>query len=55
MIPGRISEQNSLVSEVTIEAGYARVEGILSIPRGAKGIVLLAHGSGSSRHRPRNR
>jgi len=55
MIPGRILEQNSLVSEVTIEAGDARLEGILSIPRGAKGIVLFAHGSGSSRRSPRNR
>ena len=48
MIPGRISDQNSLVSEVAIKTGYARLEGILSIPRGAKGIVVLAHGSGSS-------
>jgi putative phosphoribosyl transferase len=38
-------------------AGDRRVEleGNLSIPVGARGIVLFAHGSGSSRHSPRNR
>ena len=30
------------------------IEGILKIPEGAKGIVLFAHGSGSSRFSPRN-
>ena len=30
------------------------LEGELTIPSGAKGIVLFAHGSGSSRHSPRN-
>jgi dienelactone hydrolase len=31
------------------------LEGDLSVPDGASGIVLFAHGSGSSRHSPRNR
>lgn len=31
------------------------LEGALVIPDGAEGIVLFAHGSGSSRHSPRNR
>lgn len=31
------------------------LEGDLQIPLGAKGIVLFAHGSGSSRYSPRNR
>jgi len=31
------------------------LEGNLSLPEGARGIVLFAHGSGSSRHSPRNR
>lgn len=31
------------------------LEGDLVIPAGARGIVLFAHGSGSSRHSPRNR
>lgn len=30
------------------------LEGMLVIPEGAKGIVLFVHGSGSSRHSPRN-
>ena len=32
----------------------AVLEGKLSVPAGAEGIVLFAHGSGSSRHSPRN-
>jgi putative phosphoribosyl transferase len=31
------------------------LEGNLSLPKGARGIVLFAHGSGSGRHSPRNR
>ena len=31
------------------------LEGNLSLPDGAQGIVVFAHGSGSSRHSPRNR
>ena len=31
------------------------LEGTLSVPREATGVVLFAHGSGSSRHSPRNR
>ena len=33
----------------------AQLEGFLTIPEGAQGMVLFAHGSGSSRHSPRNR
>jgi dienelactone hydrolase len=40
---------------VRIAAGRATLEGDLNIPEGARGIVLFAHGSGSSRHSPRNR
>ncbi len=40
---------------VTVEAYSARLEGRLLVPEGAPGIVLFAHGSGSSRHSPRNR
>src|SRR5215212_10059940 len=37
-------------------SGQERVlEGDLSIPKNAKGVVIFAHGSGSSRHSPRNR
>jgi len=39
---------------VHIQAGKAVVEGMLEIPDRAVGLVLFAHGSGSSRHSPRN-
>lgn len=42
-------------SETThTEVGASRLPGILTIPKGATGIVLFAHGSGSSRLSPRN-
>ena len=40
---------------VAVTAGSARLEGNLSLPSEPKGAVLFAHGSGSSRHSPRNR
>jgi len=40
---------------VQVSVGQATLEGNLSIPKGSKGIVLFAHGSGSSRHSPRNK
>lgn len=40
---------------VRIPAGAVTLEGNLTVPDGAQGIVLFAHGSGSSRHSPRNR
>lgn len=40
---------------VQILAGKATLEGTLSIPQNAGGIVMFAHGSGSSRFSPRNR
>ena len=40
--------------EVQIQVGQATLTGNLSVPSGATGIVLFAHGSGSSRHSSRN-
>jgi len=40
---------------VGIPAGQETLEGSLHIPDRAQGVVLFAHGSGSSRHSPRNR
>jgi len=52
------AEMRSLVSDqeklVHIPAEPVTLEGMLAIPEGAEGIVLFAHGSGSSRHSPRN-
>jgi putative phosphoribosyl transferase len=42
-------------SLVHVPAGLITLEGNLSIPDAARGVVLFAHGSGSSRHSPRNR
>jgi dienelactone hydrolase len=42
-------------STVTIPAGSVTVDGTFAVPEGAHGVVLFAHGSGSSRHSPRNR
>jgi len=39
---------------VTIPADGVELEGELVVPEGATGIVVFAHGSGSSRHSPRN-
>lgn len=39
---------------VEISAGAANLEGILGLPKQAKGIVLFAHGRGSGRLSPRN-
>ena len=41
--------------DVTVRAGEVAIEGVLSIPEHAQGVVLFAHGSGSSRFSPRNR
>jgi putative phosphoribosyl transferase len=40
---------------VRIPAGPVELEGDLSVPEEAGGVVLFAHGSGSGRHSPRNR
>jgi putative phosphoribosyl transferase len=41
--------------DVQIRSGAAMLHGDLSIPTGAQRVVLFAHGSGSSRHSPRNK
>src|SRR5262249_27582879 len=40
--------------EVEISAGSATLTGNFALPADAKGVVLFAHGSGSSRHSRRN-
>jgi len=42
-------------AEVQIPLGTVTLEGHLHLPDQPRGIVLFAHGSGSSRHSPRNR
>ena len=40
---------------VRVSTGAVELEGDLSVPESARGVVLFAHGSGSGRHSPRNR
>jgi dienelactone hydrolase len=41
-------------NEIQVNAGSVSLNGELKVPEKATGIVLFAHGSGSSRHSPRN-
>jgi len=42
-------------AEVEIPTRGVRLQGVLHLPVPARGVVVFAHGSGSSRHSPRNR
>jgi dienelactone hydrolase len=48
-------EEDSVERSVRIPAGDAVLDGNLALPEGAKGLVVFAHGSGSSRRSTRNR
>ena len=50
--PGDKHDQTPV--EVCIPCGAVTLEGALAIPRGGNGVVVFAHGSGSSRRSPRN-
>lgn len=45
---------NECLQEVTIPVGDVTLAGLLGIPSGSVGMVIFVHGSGSSRHSPRN-
>ena len=49
------SESSTSLHPVVLDAGGIPLQGDLAVPEGARGIVLFAHGSGSSRRSPRNR
>jgi len=55
MTTKRAGAGEMLEREVSIDAGKVTLQGTLAVPKAAHGIVLFAHGSGSSRHSPRNR
>ena len=42
-------------AEVVVTAGPVQLPGHLTLPQHSPGVVVFAHGSGSSRHSPRNR
>ncbi|MGW7577592.1 phosphoribosyltransferase family protein [Streptomyces sp. NPDC054765] len=52
--PGGAAETD-VAEEVAIDAAGVRLTGDLTVPAGARAVVMFAHGSGSSRHSPRNR
>jgi len=43
------------VQQVLVRTSSENLSGFLTIPSGLLGLVMFAHGSGSSRHSPRNR
>ena len=43
------------LNQVTMPAGAVELAGELVLPHSPRGLVVFAHGSGSSRHSPRNR
>ena len=55
MLPGRKSQKDGVKLLVTVDVRAAALEADLTVPEAAQGIVLFAHGSGSSRFSPRNR
>ncbi|MDD4305500.1 MAG: dienelactone hydrolase family protein [Methanosarcina sp.] len=50
-----LSSRGKVSNEIRIPINSITLEGNLTIPEGAKGIVVFAHGSGSSRFSSRNR
>src|SRR6185295_18090179 len=50
----RNTESTESPRAIRIPAGSVHLDGEIHVPSGAEGLVLFAHGSGSSRHSPRN-
>jgi putative phosphoribosyl transferase len=55
VVAGAAADPPGRDEEVEVQAGPVRVGGHLTVPDAASGIIVFAHGSGSSRHSPRNR
>src|SRR5450759_1978616 len=53
--PGQADDPPVRDEDVNVQAGPVRLGGHLTVPEAAVGVVLFAHGSGSSRHSSRNR
>lgn len=47
--------EDSLTQEITFKDGSAELKADLQLVKDMRGVVVFAHGSGSSRHSPRNR
>jgi len=46
---------DSMIHSVRVPIGDRWLDGDLNLPEGSRGVILFAHGSGSSRHSPRNK
>jgi dienelactone hydrolase len=55
MATQRFRDRHATATEVHVPAEDATLVGDLVLPEQSTGVVLFAHGSGSSRHSPRNR
>lgn len=53
--PARAGQGTGIDQEVGIPAGALELQGDLHLPEHCEAVVVFAHGSGSSRHSPRNR
>lgn len=51
----RSARRESTSTAVCVRAGDVELQGDVRLPAEASGLVMFAHGSGSSRHSPRNR
>jgi putative phosphoribosyl transferase len=49
-----MTDGSTALGEVEIDVGAGTITGDLSVPEEANGVVVFAHGSGSSRHSSRN-
>ncbi|HLO00681.1 MAG TPA: hypothetical protein VK208_19645, partial [Pyrinomonadaceae bacterium] len=50
-----VTKRQPIITKVQVTAGSLVLNGELNVPANATGVVLFAHGSGSSRHSPRNK
>jgi putative phosphoribosyl transferase len=53
-VEGRMTTRNTELKARSVAIGHKRLEGDVVRPHKAKGLVIFAHGSGSSRFSPRN-
>ncbi|WP_462202721.1 phosphoribosyltransferase family protein [Frankia sp. CcWB3] len=53
-VGGAVADLSGGDVEVDIPVGRVRLAGRLTVPDQSRGVVVFAHGSGSSRHSPRN-
>lgn len=54
-VDGTRGSRPAVEEEVGVDVGAGHLPGTLALPEDAAGVVLFAHGSGSSRHSSRNR